>query len=64
MVTYTTDVSLNSASTCQVATSGSVYRLSCYHEQYVRRITMKGSFNSEVAAGGQIEIILGRFVNP
>ena len=51
MVTYTADVTLNSASTCQVATSGSVYRLSCYHDQYVRRITMKGSFNSEVAAG-------------
>ena len=25
---------------------------------------MKGNFNSEVAAGGQIEIIIGRFINP
>ena len=64
MVTYPSDVSLISSSACQVASSGSVYSMTCYHEQYVRRITMKNGFTGEVAAGGQIELVLGRWENP
>ena len=51
VVTYPSDVTFSSVSPCQVASSGSVYSMSCYHEQYVRRITMRNGFTGEVAAG-------------
>lgn len=65
MVEYTPDVTFpSSATTCQVATSGSVYQMTCVIERSVRRITMKGNFNTEVAAGSEIDLIIGKFSNP